>query len=134
MKVRTTYTTHSWSTTACLLICSMGKMYLLTARHKLIDVLTHLPKDFRHAKSHLVSANVQRKSLQKTGFAPKFAILSRTETQNILLQMFFSNMKERFYLKAIIFRKENGCLLSLPIELDLIGLNQILQKKKFDQS
>ena len=36
-------------------------MYLLTARHKLIDVLTHLPKDFRHAKSHLVSANVQRK-------------------------------------------------------------------------
>ena len=41
---------------------------------------------------------------------------------------------EREVPKAIIFRKENGCLLSQSIELDLIGLNQILQKKKFDQS
>ena len=111
-------------------------MYLLTARHKLIDVLTHLPKDFRHAKSHLVSANVQRKVaviVTKSWICTKICYTIQNQDSKHFSLNGFSKY-EREVLKAIIFRKENGCLLSLSIGLDLIGLNQILQKKKFDQS
>ena len=72
--------------------------------------------------------------------APNFCVLlrkaelyySELRFKKFCFKWFFKY--EREVLKAIIFRKENGCLLSLSIGLDLIGLNQILLQKKFDQS